>query len=177
MRIQPLELMREVVESFIRLVKTEIHPNAVLVASDDMFEVTKTPSVVLQGPTMVEDSRRRTLAMSVTKDIPDLTYEQRNHPRLYHLDFDIIVTVDTEGELLDYMEKVARFVQVNSTFQVAEHGSIGLTELTPLGGLKRVNLSNLRQASGRYRIEDCPMYDGRVITGPLVAEVQLDMNP
>jgi len=36
-----MELMREVVESFIRLVKAEIHPNAVLVAADDMFEVTK----------------------------------------------------------------------------------------------------------------------------------------
>ena len=173
----PLELMRKVVESFIRLAKTEINPNAVLVASDDMFEVTKTPSVVLQGPTMVEDIERRTQAKSVAKDISDLTYEQRNHPRLYHLDFDIIITVDTEGELLDFMEKVARFVQIHSTFQVADHGSIGLTELSPLGGLKRVNLSNLRQASGRYRIEDCPVYDGRVITGSLVAEVMLDMNP
>lgn len=169
--------MRKVVESFIRLAKTEIHPNAVLVASDDMFEVTKTPSVVLQGPTMVEDSRRHTQAKSVVKDISELVYSQSNYPRLYHLDFDIVITVDTESELLDFMEKVARFIQVHSTFQVAEHGSIGLTELTPLGGLKRINLSNLRQASGRYRIEDCPVYDGRVITGPLVAEVQLDMNP
>jgi hypothetical protein len=172
-----LELIRKVVESFIRLARTEIHPNAVLVASDDMFEVTNTPSVVLQGPTMVEDSRRRTLAKSVAKDISDLVYEQRNHPRLYHLDFDIIVTVDTEGELLDFMEKVARFVQIHSTFQVAEHGSIGLTELTPLGGLKRVNLSNLRQASGRCRIEDCPVYDGRIITGPLLTEVLFELNP
>ena len=172
-----MELIRKVVESFIRLAKTEIHTNAVLVASDDMFEVTKTPSVVLQGPTMVEDLERRTLAKSVTKSIPGMTYEQCNHPRLYHLDFDIIVTVDTEGELLDFMEKVARFVQIHSTFQVAAHGSIGLTELTPLGGLKRVNLSNLRQASGRYRIEDCPVYDGRIITGPLVAEIILDTNP
>ena len=49
-----MELMREVVESFIRLVKAEIHPNAVLVSSDDIFEVTQTPSCILQGPSVSE---------------------------------------------------------------------------------------------------------------------------
>lgn len=169
--------MREVAESFIRLVKAEIHSNAVLVSADGMFEVTNTPSIVLQGPTMVEDAARRTLAKSVVKDVSSLIYEQRNRPRLYHLDFDIIVTVGTEGELLDLLEKTARFLQEHPALPVGDHGSLNLTELTPLGGLKRVNLSNLRQASGRCRIEDCPVYDGRVITGPLVAEVQLDMKP
>ncbi len=171
-----MELIREVVESFIRLVKVEIHPDAVMVSSDDIFEVTRTPSVVLQGPTLTEDAGRRTLAKTVDKDLPGLTYEQQNHPRLYHLDFDIVATVGTEGELLDLMEKTARFFQLHPTLSVGEHGSLNLTELVPLGGLKRVNLSNLRQGSGRCRIEDCPVHDGRVTTGSLVGEVLLDMN-
>ncbi len=36
-------------------------------------------------------------------------------------------------------------------------GELPLTEVTPLGGGRRVNLSNLRQASGHLRIEDCPV--------------------
>lgn len=172
-----MELIREVVESLIRLVKAEINQVAVLVAADDMFEVTTTPSVILQGPTVSEDTARRTPAKAVDKSAAYLTYEQRNRPRLYHLDFDVIVTTATEGEQLDLLEKVARFYQVHTTLVVGDHGSLNLTELTPLGGLKRVNLSNLRQASGRCRIEDCPVYDGRVDTGPLVKEVLLDMNP
>lgn len=168
--------MREVVESLIRLLKTEVHPNAVLVAADDMFEVSKSPSIVLQGPTLTEDVDRRTLGRTVIKHPAELTYEERRHPRLYHLDFDVIATTATEGEQLDLIEKLARFFQQCSTLTVGDHGSLNLTELTPLGGLKRVNLSNLRQASGRCRIEDCPVYDGRVETGPLVKEVLLDMN-
>ncbi|MHB0998516.1 MAG: hypothetical protein ACYC27_04645 [Armatimonadota bacterium] len=109
-------------------------------------------------------------------DQTNLVYEQHNQPRLYHLDFDLIVTTATEGELLDLLEKTARFYQIHPMLPVADHGSLHITELVPLGGLRRVNLSNLRQASGRCRIEDCPVYDGRVSTGPLVAEILLDMN-
>ena len=87
-----MELIREVVETFIRLVKTEIDEGAVLVAADDVFEVTRTPNVVLQGPTLTEDSTRRTLAKQVRKSQGDLTFEERRHPRLYHLDFDVIIT-------------------------------------------------------------------------------------
>jgi len=96
-----LETVRTVVESFIRLVKAEIDPEAVLVAADDVFEVPRTPSLILQGPTLVEDGDRRTQAHLVEKDIPNLTYERWRHPRLYHLDFDVIVTADREAELLD----------------------------------------------------------------------------
>ncbi|MCE5322382.1 hypothetical protein LLG46_03585 [bacterium] len=172
-----MELIRKVVESFVRLVKVEVDLGAVLVAADDVFEVTKTPSVVLQGPTLVEDSARRTPAKQVRKNQSDLTFEERKSPRLYHLEFDVIVTTGKEGDLLDLTEKVARFYQLHPTLPVGEHGSLAITELTPLGGLKRVNLSNLRQASGKCRIEDCPVYDGRVTTGKLATGLKLEVNP
>lgn len=163
--------MREVVESFIRLAKAEIHPNAVLVSSDDIFEVT-TPSFVLQGPTITENANRRTLAKMVTRHSDGLTYDERNHPRLYHLDFDVIVTTATEGELLDLMEKVARFYQLHPVLP----SGLSLMELVPLGGLKRVNLSSLRQASGRCRIEDCPVYDGKAQSGRLATGIRIETN-
>ena len=162
--------VRPVVETLIRLVKAEIDPEAVLVASNDVFEVPKVPSLILQGPTLVEDGDRRTQARMVEKDVPNLRYQACRHPRLYHLDFDVIVTAAHEGQLLDLEEKVARFYQLHQDLSVADRGSLPLTELAPLGGLRRVNLSNLRQSSGRCRIEDCPVYDGRVETGGLIKD-------
>jgi len=171
-----LELIREVVEAFVRLVKAEVDPGAVLVAADDMFEMTQTPSVILQGPTLTEDGGRRTPARQVRKDQGGLTFEERKSPRLYHLDFDAIVTTGKESQLLDLTEKIARFYQLHPALSVGEHGSLAITELVPLGGLKRVNLSNLRQSSGRCRIEDCPVYDGRVVTGKLATGLKLELN-
>jgi len=171
-----LELIREVVETFIRLAKTEIDEGAVLVAADDVFEVMRTPSVVLQGPTLVEDQARRTPAKQVRRSQSDLTFEERRHPRLYHLEFDVIVTTGKEGELLDLTEKIARFYLLHPVLEVGEHGTLNVTELTPFGGLKRVNLSNLRQASGKCRIEDCPVYDGRVVNGKLVTSLELKLS-
>ena len=171
-----MEILREVVESFVRLVKSEIYPGAVLVASDDVFEVTDTPSVILQGPAMTEDGDRRTQAMLTRRNEPDMTYEQCRHPRLYHLDFDVVVTTGKQADLLDLTERVARFYQLHPLLAVDGHGSLNITELVPLGGLKRVNLSNLRQASGRCRIEDCPVYDGRVVAGKLVRDIRIQTD-
>jgi len=171
-----LDILREVVESFVRLAKSDIHPSAVLVCADDVFEVTDVPSVVLQGPTLSEDGDRRTTAILTKRNESDLTFEQCRHPRLYHLDFDIIVTTGKEAELLDLTEKLARFYQLHPALTVEEHGSLNVTELVPLGGLKRVNLSNLRQASGRCRIEDCPIYDGRVVSGKLATGVRIEIH-
>lgn len=171
-----MEITREVVESLVRLAKSEIHASAMLVASDDMFEASNVPSVILQGPTLTEDSDRRTPAMLVRRNQADLSFEQCRHPRLYHLDFDVIVTTGQEADLLDLTEKVARFYQLHPMLMVGEHGSLNITELVPLGGLKRVNLSNLRQSSGRCRIEDCPVYDGRVIAGKLAAGLKIEVE-
>lgn len=159
-----------------RFVKSEIHSGAVLVCPDDVFEVTNVPSVVLQGPTLSENSNRRTPAMLTKRNEADLTFEQCRHPRLYHLDFDVIVTTGKETDLLDLTEKVARFYQLYPTLAIGEHGSLNIMELVPLGGLRRVNLSNLRQASGRCRIEDCPIYDGRVSNGKLAAGLRQELN-
>lgn len=171
-----MDILQEVVESFVRLAKSEIHPGAVLVCADDVFEVTNVPSIVLQGPTLSEDGDRRSQAMLTKRNESGLTFEQCRHPRLYHLDFDVIVTTGKEADLLDLTEKVARFCLLHPVIAVGDHGALNVTELVPLGGLKRVNLSNMRQASGRCRIEDCPIYDGRVSAGKLAASVKIDIQ-
>lgn len=171
-----MDIMREVVESFIRLAKSEIHPAAVLVCADDVFEVTNVPSVVFQGPTLSEDGDRRTPAMLTKRNETDMTFEQCRHPRLYHLDFEVIVRTGKEAELLDLTEKAVRFYQLHPTLAVGGNGVLNLTELVPLGGLRRVNLSNLRQASGKCRIEDCPVWDGRIIAGKLAAGVSIEVE-
>lgn len=165
-----MSVILNVVEAFIRLVKREVHADAVLVAADDLFEVKRTPSVLLQGPVLTENTARRTPARILERDVPALSYEECKAPRLYHLDFDIVVTTTTEPELLEFQERIARFYQVHPVLDMSPDGALNLTELTPLGGLKRVNLSNLRQASGRARIEDCPVYDGIVREGKLIRD-------
>ena len=163
-------------ETLIRLVKGEVHSGAVLVAPDDVFAVTKTPSVLLQGPTLVEDTDRRTMARIVEKDIPNLSYTATPHPRLYHLDFDLVVTTAGEAELLDFQERIARFYQRHTVIAIGDRGTLNLTERVPVGGVRRVNLSNLRQGSGRLRVEDCPVFDGRVETGPLIKDRRFDFH-
>jgi hypothetical protein len=65
---------------------------------------------------------------------------------------------------------VSRFLQLYPEIAIADQGSLNLTELVPLGGLARVNLSNLRQSSGRIRIESCPVYDGDLRDGRLIRD-------
>jgi len=71
---------------------------------------------------------------------------------------------------------VARFYQLHPILAVEDRGFLNLTEIVPLGGLRRVNLSNLRQSSGRCRIEDCPVYDGLVKTGPLIKDRRFEFR-
>ena len=136
-----MNTIRTVVETFIRLVKAQIDPNAVLVLADDIFEVTDVPSVILQGPTLTENSERRTLARIIEKDVATLTYEESNYPRLYHLNFDVVVTTGNEADLLDFQEKIARFYLINPELTIDDQGTLNITEIVPLGGLKQVNLS------------------------------------
>lgn len=168
--------VRSATEALIRLFKREVHENAVLVAADDLFEVTRTPSVILQGPMIKENGARRTQARLIEKDVPGLSFEECRAPRLYHLDFGVVVTTDNEADLLEFQEKIARLYQTNPVIEVGAEGSLNLTELTPVGGLRRVNLSNLRQASGLARIEDCPVYDGQVRQGKLIRDRVFDFQ-
>lgn len=165
-----MSTIQTVTETLIRLAKQVIHPDTVLVFSDDLFEVQRTPSVILQGPKLTEDRFRRSQCLLFEKNVAELTFEECRFPRLYHLDFDLIVTVDRESELLQFHEAVSRFLQLNSVIPIADQGQLNFTELIPLGGLSRVNLSNLRQSSGRLRIESCPVYDGEIRNGYLIRD-------
>jgi hypothetical protein len=162
-------------ETLIRLLRRDVDPDTVLVASDDPFEITRTPSVVLQGPRITEDTLRRTPSKYVEADVSNLTFEECRAPRLYHLDYEVIVTTATQRELLSFQERVARFLMMNPIVEIPDQGFLNLTELTPLGGLARVNLSNLRQSAGKLRIEDCPVYDEVVSIGKLIVNRTIEM--
>lgn len=165
-----MSTIQTVTEILIRLAKQAIHPDTVLVFPDDLFEVQRTPSVILQGPKLAEDRFRRSQSRLFEKNVAELSFEECRFPRLYHLDFDLVVTVDREAELLGFHESVSRFLQLHPEIAIADQGSLNLTELVPLGGLARVNLSNLRQSSGRIRIESCPVYDGDLRDGRLIRD-------
>jgi hypothetical protein len=165
-----LNTIQTATETLIRLAKQAIHPDTVLVFTDDMFEVQSTPSVILQGPKLTKDRFRRSQTRLFEKNEADLSFEECRFPRLYHLDFDLVVTADREAELLHFQESVSCFLQLNPVIPITDQGELNLTELVPLGGLARVNLSNLRQSSGRLRIESCPVYDGEIRYGRLIRD-------
>ena len=161
--------VRDVVETFVRLVKAEITANAVLVPPDDVVEIPRVPSLLLHGPMLVENKPRRTMAKEIAKNADALTYEERPYPRFYHLDFDITATTAKETELVDLVAKIVTFFAFHREIEIPPDGEkLSLTELTPMGGLARVNLTNLKQSSGKYRIEDCPVYAETVETGGLI---------
>lgn len=174
-----MDTIRLATEALIRLLKAEIDPDAVLVAADDVFEATQVPALLVQGTTLVEDRRRRTPASWTVSDQETMTCIVGQYPRLYHLDFDLVVSTGTERTLLDLTGKLALLYQRFPVLAVPDVGALPLTELTPLGGMRRVNLSNLRQASGRCRIEDCPVGDDSTLAtgeGRLVAIPRIEMT-
>lgn len=169
--------IREAVEQFIRLMKADISEDAVLVPPDDIFEAQRVPNLLIQGPTLKENKSRRTMAREIVKDVDSLTYDDRPYPRFYHLDFDLILTTTSDRELIDLSQKAVRFFSYHRELVIeSDEPSLNLTELVAMGELKRVNLTNLRQMSGKYRIEDCPVYSDELIVGPLVTSIDLDFD-
>ncbi len=162
--------LREVIDAFIRKLQAEITPQAVLINKNDLFETTDIPSLVIQGPEVIENKERRSQAKEILKDTDTLAYEERNYPRFYHFDFDFILTTGTEPELLDLQEKIIKFFLNNLELAVNEDDKVVLVELTPMGGLFRPNLSNLRQSAGKYRIEDVLVYDDNLVQGKLIVD-------
>ena len=174
-----MDTIRLATETLLRLLKTEIAPDAVLVAADDLFEAVKVPTLLLQGPLLTEDGPRRTLAPWATCDRDAMTFVGGRYPRLYHLDFELVVSTGTEQVLLKLTGRMALLYQRCPVLAVPELGVLPLTELTPLGGMRRVNLSNLRQASGRCRIEDCPVGDDASLAtgdGRLIGAPRIELN-
>ena len=161
-------MIREATEALIRLLKKQLHAEALLVPGDDLFEVKRTPSVILQGPKLTEDSFRRSQCRLFDNGAQQNFFVTCRFPRLYHLDFELIVTTARESELLDFQTGTSRFLQSHPLLVINSNLELNLTELVPLGGLNRVNLSNLKQSSGRLRIESCPVFDGQFTTGRLI---------
>ncbi len=170
-------MIQEVTEALIRLFQAKVHEHTLLIVPDDVFEVKKTPSILLQGPMLSEDRHRRVVGTTFKNNLADMTAEESSHPRLYHLDFDLIVTTAHESELLNFQERIAAFFISTPVVEIAESGALNLTEISPLGSLSRVNLSNLKQSSGKIRIEDCPVFAGELTTGKLVSKINIQLSP
>lgn len=166
-------MIQTVTESLIRLLKAEVHAECVLVASDDVFEVKKLPSLLLQGPSPSENHLRRCHSTHFELNQADLTTKQSRYPRYYNLDFDLVVTTGHEAELLQFQEKVSAFFAEHPEIEIGTFGKLNLTEIAPLGSGRRVNLSNLRQSSGKFRIEDCPVFSGKETEGRMISNVKV----
>ena len=159
--------IRDSVEALIKKLQADITPNTALVPINDYYEIKQTPSLLVIGPKLEENRLKRNSEKRVEVDRDNLSYTERNWPRYYHLDFDFVLNADNGAALLDLQEKVIAFFLDNREVATAEC-VFKLQEMVPIGGLERPNLSNLRQASGRYRIEDVEVFDHDVFEGKIV---------
>ncbi len=159
--------IRDSIEALIKKLQAGVTPNTVLVPVNDYYEIKHTPSLLVIGPKLEENRSKRNSEKRVEVDRDNLSYTERNWPRYYHLDFDFVLTADTGAALLDLQEKGITFFLDNREIATAEC-AFKLREMIPIGGLERPNLSNLRQASGRYRIEDVEVFDHDVFDGKIV---------
>ena len=159
--------IREVIEALMKKLQTDVTPNTVLVPPNDYYEIKQTPSLLVIGPKLEENRSKRNSEKRIEVDRDNLSYTERNWPRYYQLDFDFVLTAANGMELLELQEKVIAFFLDNREVATAEC-VFKLQEMVPIGGLERPNLSNLRQASGRYRIEDVEVFDHDVFEGKIV---------
>ena len=168
--------LRTVVETLIKLVQAEILPGAELVPADDVFEIKKTPSLILQGPTLINNAERRSMATVCETNTTDNTYVIGMAPTFYHLDFDIVINTSNTPTLLELQEKCLLFFREHPTLIVGTNLSLNLTEITPVGSVSKVNLSNLRQSVGRIRIEDFPVFSGDSYAGKLITSRTFELQ-
>lgn len=179
--------IREAIEALIKKLQADVTPHTVLVSLNDYHEIKYVPSLLVIGPKMEENRAKRNSEKRVEVDRENLSYTERNWPRYFHLDFDFVLTSANGLELLELQEKLIAFFLDNIVVAVPAAAGWGLEpygtepwgsdagvlkyylrEMVPIGGLERPNLSNLRQASGRYRIEDVPVFDHVLDEGKLV---------
>jgi len=182
-----ISYVRATVEALIRKLQADVTPHTALVPLNDYYEIKQVPSLLVIGPKMEENRAKRISEKIVEIDRGALTYTERNWPRFYNLDFDFVLTAANGMELLDLQESLIAFFLDNIAVAVPVSAGWGLgpfgdepwgseniflefylREMIPIGGLERPNFSNLRQASGRYRIEDVPIFDHVLDEGKLV---------
>ena len=164
-----MSTIQTVTETLIRLAKQAIHPDTVLVFPDDLFEVQRTPSVILQGPKLTEDRFRRSQSRLFEKNVAELSFEECRFPRLYHLDFDLVVTVDREAELLGFHESVSRFLQLHPEIAIAiavEGGGYGGSAAAPIAACPRRSAPRSRSLPAWASPGSCAMPSGWRSRGP-----------
>lgn len=166
-----MSLLPLAIDTLIDRLRAEVLEQTVLISNDDLYEVKRTPSLLLQGPKLQENGRRRSMDLLVAKDKEALTFEAERSPRFYHADFEVLLTCARQEDLFVYQQKFLTFMQRTPWLIIDDSVKFALQEITPLGGLNKPNLSNLRQAAGVYRIEDVPVFDGQVIEGKLISKV------
>lgn len=165
-----MSLLKLATDTLVDALRAAVCEHTVLVGRDDFFELKRSPSLILQGPKLEEHAERRTMDRLVETDRDAGTFTEQDFPRLYHADFEVILTCAKQEELFEKQQKLLSFVQRTPWLVVDEKTKFALVEMTPLGGLQKPNLSNLRQAVGIYRIEDVPVFGGEVREGKLITK-------
>ncbi len=166
---------KQACESLITSLQAAVTPHTVLVPQNDCYEIKKVPSLIVIGPKVEENKEKRVTEKLQSIDIDALSYSERLWPRYNNLDFELLLTASTGAELLALQELVSVFF-IDTKSIVVGDSIFNIVETTPVGGLDRPNLSNLRQSSGKCRIEDVEVFGTAVETGKLAVDRVVNIN-
>lgn len=172
-------------EAFLAFLRAKIIKRVVVTEEGDHLEITDPPVLVLVGPNVQENRALRgmqEIAVSVNLDAG--TYEgQRRPPRYYSVEYQLLLFSADGERLAKYRDRILqRFPDNPHVEYQVEVGADGLfdvkadlVEVTAMGSFRRPNLSNLKQVSGIYRLENVPVFSDEVFTGKLVTKVTVEM--
>ncbi len=167
--------IKQACESLITSLQSAVTPRTILVPQNDYYEIKDVPSLIVIGPKVEENKDKRISEKLLSIDIDALSYSERLWPRYYHLDFELLLTASTGAELLALQELVSVFF-IDTKYVTVGDSIFNIIETTPVGGLDRPNLSNLRQSSGKCRIDDVEVFGTAVETGKLAVDRIVNIN-
>ncbi len=179
--------IRSIVEAFIMKLQGEVKQNTFsvpfnMVPPDDYYEVRTTPSVFVVGPKISENLSKRFLQKEYTRHYDGTQNPVENStiekiwPRYYHLDFEFILAAEDSGSLLDLQQELLYFFVVNQTLAISADESYYITMLPMENRTLRPNLSNVKQTTLYYRIEDIQIQPVTEIEGHIVIDREFKMK-
>lgn len=164
------------VSALITEAASHICEHSVLAPADDEYEITNPPVLIFVGPTVKKSGLEHGIGEEEFYDEDEAAFTISATPVLYDLHFEVIAAAESGEDLLDVQQAAMSFLAEHDSIAIDEFGSLPLDEVTPIGGGQRVNLSNIRQATGEWVLRGFPVYDTRTLTAYPIESVTVDME-
>lgn len=176
----PQDRFENVFRAVIRLFRSEVCPNVVVVTHTDFGEIAQMPTVILYFPRIAESRTGAENERVVERDERSGRYRARPAPVSYDLEFDyeIVAQVPMGAEGLAQLSyRALRCFKEHAVLRVAEGEDVAASvdyDLVQTMELNRGLASDeLLTARGSFAVLGVPVDDTRSTEGPLVEHLEI----